>query len=253
MSTDPSATSEITRAALPAPYYSDEHVTLYHADNRDVIPHIDFDLVFTSPPYNLSDPDRKKKPSGTSYKALADGYASYGDNMPHAEYVAWQNELTAAIWQKLPETGAMFYNHKQINRDGVARLPLELVDPECTLRQVITWDRSSGHINCHWYYTPRTEWVLLYAKQGFRLNQLGVFDLWKVPFETGTEHPAPFPLALPMRALTTVDFDTVFDPFSGSGTTLRAAKDLGKRAIGCEVDERYCEIAATRMAQGVLF
>lgn len=233
------------------PYYQDDFVTLYHARCEDVLPSLAFDAVFTSPPYNLTDASRGK-PSGSSYKALADGYASYSDDMPHSEYVAWQNDLTSAIWDKLPNHGAMFYNHKQINRDGVARLPLELVAPQCILRQIITWDRGSGHINCFWYYTPRTEWVLLYAKPEFRLSTMGIFDLWKIPFETRSEHPAPFPLGLPMRALTTFEFHTVFDPFAGSGTTLRAAKDLGRRAIGCEIDERYCEIAAKRCAQEVL-
>ena len=253
MSADPEVTREIGPVdELPEPYYSDDHVTIYHADNASIVPLLKYDVVFTSPPYNLSDPERKKKPSGTSYKALADGYADYGDNMPHSEYVAWQQALTKKLWDGLPETGAIYYNHKQINRDGVARLPLELVHTDCTLRQVITWDRGSGHINCLWYYTPRTEWVLLYAKPAFRLSTMGVFDLWKVPFETGTEHPAPFPVGLPMRALTTLDFGTVLDPFMGSGTTLRVAKDLGKKAIGIEVSERYCEIAASRCAQEVL-
>lgn len=67
-------------------------------------------------------------------------------------------------------------------------------------------------------------------------------------------HPCPFPLELPKRciAATTDLGDVVLDPFMGSGTTLRAAKDLGRKAIGIEIEERYCEIAAKRLAQEVL-
>lgn len=67
--------------------------------------------------------------------------------------------------------------------------------------------------------------------------------------------PAPHPAELPMRAtrLSTWPGETVLDPFMGSGTTLRVAKDLGRKAIGIEVNERYCEIAAKRLAQEVLF
>ena len=70
--------------------------------------------------------------------------------------------------------------------------------------------------------------------------------------EANTSHPAPFPETLPLRAIETSHAQKILDPFVGSGTTLLAAKRLGRRAIGIEVSERYCEIAAKRLAQGAL-
>ena len=70
--------------------------------------------------------------------------------------------------------------------------------------------------------------------------------------QTGGEHPAPFPLRLAALAVNTTNARLVVDPFSGSGTTLVAAKQAGRKAIGIELSERYCEIAAKRLAQGVL-
>lgn len=233
------------------PYYDEDGISIYHGDCRDILPTLGkWDVVFTSPPYNLSDPARNKKPTGTSYSALGEGYETYGDDMPHHEYVAWQREIIGQLWDGLTDAGAIFYNHKQICRDGLARLPFELVPDRAMLRQVIHWDRGSGHIQSYWY--PRVEWILLLARPDFRLNQLGVFDLWRVPFDTTSEHPAPFPIGLPTRAIVSTTAGLVLDPFAGSGTTLRAAKDLGRRAIGIELSERYCEIAAKRLAQGVL-
>jgi DNA modification methylase len=65
-------------------------------------------------------------------------------------------------------------------------------------------------------------------------------------------HPTQKPLTLMTRIIGDLTIGTVADPFMGSGSTLRAAKDLGRGAIGIEIDERYCEIAARRLAQGVL-
>jgi site-specific DNA-methyltransferase (adenine-specific) len=66
------------------------------------------------------------------------------------------------------------------------------------------------------------------------------------------DHPSPKPLALYRWLIERVAGHTILDPFMGSGTSLRAAKDLGRKAIGIEIEERYCEIAARRMAQLVL-
>jgi site-specific DNA-methyltransferase (adenine-specific) len=65
------------------------------------------------------------------------------------------------------------------------------------------------------------------------------------------DHPTQKPMKLIMRLIG--DADTILDPFMGSGTTLRAAKDLGRKAIGIEIEEKYCEIAVRRLAQEVLF
>ena len=79
--------------------------------------------------------------------------------------------------------------------------------------------------------------------------------VWEVPIIPTWEHrhhKNEKPLRLMIRCLEWLPGSTVLDPFMGSGTTLRAAKDLGRKAIGIEIEERYCEIAAKRLAQEVL-
>ena len=97
------------------------------------------------------------------------------------------------------------------------------------------------------------------AWTNFDFGSLRIFNLAAAASDSRGErkHPTQKPVQL-MRwcidvAEKGVEIETVFDPFMGSGTTLRAAKDMGKKAIGIEFEERYCEIAATRLAQGSLF
>ena len=105
------------------------------------------------------------------------------------------------------------------------------------------------------------EWIMLFAKPAFRFSKASsiVGDVWHIPQLQGNErpdHPAPFPLLLAKRAVTLLNESStdgaILDPFMGSGTTLRAAKDLGRKAIGIEIEERYAEIAANRMSQTVM-
>ena len=77
--------------------------------------------------------------------------------------------------------------------------------------------------------------------------------MWELGKQSNSEHHCAFPIEYPnMAIVATTDIgDLVCDPYSGSGTTLRAAKDLGRKAIGIEIEERYCEIAARRLQQEV--
>jgi site-specific DNA-methyltransferase (adenine-specific) len=229
------------------PYYSDDSVTIYHADNREVLPTLsDVGMVLTSPPYNLH------RSGGTEWARLTAGYADHDDAMPSADYIAWQQDVLTLMWATLSDDGAIYYNHKpRIGGDRVL-LPLNLVPDHMPIRQIITWDRGSGFCRNLTHYVPTYEWVLLIAKPAFRTNTRVVDDVWRVPFEIVGDHPAPFPLRLASLAVATTDAQLIVDPFMGSGTTLRAAKDLGRRAIGIELSEAYCEIAAKRMGQEVL-
>lgn len=239
------------RASGVTPYYDEDGITIYHGDCRDVLPQItDVGLVLTSPPYNLNGDGYR--PHGNTHSRLDDGYDTHGDNMPHVEYVAWQREVLTACWATSADDGAIFYNHKPILQNNRARLPFELVPPGLPLRQVVTWDRTSGFMRVFNYFCPSYEWILVLAKDAFKLTTRSVFDVWRIPSVPDPEHPASFPLRLASRAVNSTRAQVVLDPFMGSGTTLRAAKDAGRRAIGIEKSERYCEVAVSRLAQGVL-
>ena len=235
------------------PYYADDLVTLYHGDCREILPSLgQFGGVITSPPYNVGD-------MSGGYANLADGYDDYADRMPHAEYVEWQQWLLAECWRHLRADGAIFYNHKPRIRDGVLWTPLEL-NPGLPLRQIIVWARASGVNWSETHLLPMHEWVLLFAKPSFRFSKATsiVGDVWRIPQLQGNErpdHPAPYPLTLASRAaaiLAEANDGPILDPFVGSGTTLVAAKLHGRPSVGIEINERYCEIAATRCSQEVL-
>ncbi len=238
------------------PYYQDDAVTIYNADCRDVLPTLDkVDLVFTSPPYNLWGEGRSSH--GGDWTALDNGYGQHKDSLPHSEYVEWQQSCIQSMWGTLTDTGAIFYQHKPFPERQhpyiPARLPTELIPNGIPLRQIIVWNRGPGVNRVPTYYTPSYEWILLLAKTDFRLSTFSVSDVWNMPPPKGEiDHPATFPIQLPKKAIGSTDAQTVLDPFMGSGTTLRAAKDLNRKAIGIEIEERYCEIAAKRMSQLVM-
>lgn len=247
------------------PYYQAGGVTLWLGDCLTVLPTLKerFDLVVTSPPYNLggatngslkASRPRRQSRWGYATAPLTNGYGIHADAMTWPDYVAWQRRVLLACWERLEPTGAIFYNHKPVIRDRLLRLPLEC-NPGLPLRQIVVWDRGSGFNFDRSHYCPVTEWLLILAGAGFNLRDQGaskVGDLWRIDFEQHTPHPAPFPLALPATAIETTGARSVLDPFVGWGTTALAAKLAGVRCVGIDVEERFLEMAARRLEQGVL-
>jgi site-specific DNA-methyltransferase (adenine-specific) len=210
------------------PYYSDDAVTIYHGDCREILPALTFDVVVTDPPYGVSVVKKDGRTGFTSKQAASREYRPVeGDDIPldprwlldHgrrqivfgvSHFVAWPGPGRLLVWDK---------------RDGMGSNNFADVE--------VAWDSKRG------------------PSRLIRHRQLGMIaDLGDLP----RVHPTQKPLSV-MRWIVdqcTDQTDTVCDPFMGSGTTLRAAMDLGRKAIGIDIDESYCEIAAKRLGQQVL-
>lgn len=251
------------------PYYDRAGITIYNGDCLEIMPQLScIDMVFTSPPYNMN-----RHPTGAGsgmhtgsgytgngkvwhgVSDLAGGYADFDDAMDHDDYDEWQSACVAAMWKTLSDRGAIFYNHKPRPFNRQLKLPIAY-GGGIPLRQIITWDRGVGLNFSACHFLPKCEWVLVWAKDGWRLadrRSSAAGDVWRIPPEASREHPAPFPVRLPQTAISATTAETVLDPFMGSGTTLLAARNEGRKAIGIERCERYCEVAAKRLSQGSLF
>lgn len=245
------------------PYFQDETTTIYLADNREALPLLpagSVDMVFTSPPYNLgvSSGGGIKGAGGkglwTGRPALAHGYGKHADAMPFDEYVAWQKDTLRECWRLITPSGAVYYNHKPRVQNGVLQTPLDL-NPGLPVRQIVIWNRANGMNFSDSYYLPVHEWVVIFAKPDFRLVRGGSSskDVWEIPPDADNPHPAPFPLELPKRAIETTTAETILDPFMGSGTVGVACAILGRKFIGIELEEKYCDLAVARIkrAKGI--
>jgi DNA modification methylase len=230
-----------------APIAQTSDSTIYQGDCLEVmrqLPSGSVDLVVTSPPYNLGltkrSKPRSKKDSTWNNCKLYDGYGDYDDNMPHDEYVAWMRDVLSECWRLISDDGAIYFNHKPRIQKGKVWLPHEL-NPGLPLRQNIIWDRGQGFNFGSTFYTPSHEYIMMFAKPKFRLLKGKPLDVWSFGFARKNDHPAPFPVELPLRAIRHTNAKTILDPFMGSGTTGVAAKMMGRRFIGID---RYGEYVA---------
>lgn len=217
------------------------------------MPDASFDVVFTSPPYNMKtnvggslatkcNSDLWKNPE------LLNGYENYGDNLPYTEYIGWQRECLEEMMRLIPDDGAIFYNHKYRIQQGRLLDRREIIDG-FPLRQIIIWSRLCGVNFNRNYFLPTYEVIFLIAKPKFKLRQGGssLGDVWSIPPEKKNPHPAPFPVELPLRAIRATPAKKVLDPFMGSGTTGVACAELGLAFTGIEISQKYVAEASERI------
>lgn len=210
------------------------------------------DLVVTSPPYNLKNSTGNGMKCGKGGKwsnaALIDGYATYDDCMPYDLYCEWQRNCLSEMWRLIDDNGAIFYNHKWRVQNGLIQDRREIVN-SFPVRQIIIWKRKGGINFNAGYFLPTYEVIYLIAKRDFKLapkaNRFG--DVWEFTQELNNSHPAPFPVALIDRIISSTNAQTILDPFLGSGTTAVVAQNLKRNFIGIEISQEYCKLAEERL------
>ena len=236
------------------PYYEEPNITIYCGDCLEVIkemPNESVSLVVTSPPYNKHSAKRKCGKTDSWQKANI-SYGDFNDDLPESKYQEQQKEVIRELIRIIKPTGSIFYNHKYriVNHRIIS--PEEWLS-EFIVRQVIIWDRTNSPILEPIRFMPKTEqiyWITkerktpYFTKEGFQFQ-----DIWRIPPDSGNEHPAPFPLSIPERCIISAcpKNGIVLDPYCGSGTTLVACKELNRKGIGIEINKEYCNMAVQRL------
>lgn len=209
------------------PYYQDNHVTIYHGDCREILPTLPKpDLVLADPPYGINHPCNFKERRRCRLANSKDYPDVFADGEPFdPEFLL---DFNCILW------GGNYYSSKLPDVSGW-----------------LVWDKERpdnlDQATCELAWTNCIKGV-----RRFRY-------LWNGMMRHGNdvlEHPTQKPVELMQWCLSlrwTKDMNLIYDPFMGSGPVLRAAKDLGRKAVGIEIEERYCEVAARKCAQEVLF
>ena len=230
---------------------------IYCCDVLEGLKQIDdesIDLIITSPPYNKAGFNGKNK---RTKHCIWNKTIDYGDNvdvdcMDEAEYEKWQIEILNECFRVLKKDGSMFYNHKIRTAKNQISHPLEWITQSLfKCRQIITWDRTNSPNQDTCRYVPTTELIFWLNKTNknprFKRGKDVPFqtDVWRLPPQKNTKHPAPFPIELPDNIIPSVSQGeriVVMDPFMGSGTVALSAIKNGCDYIGFEICEDYIKM-----------
>jgi site-specific DNA-methyltransferase (adenine-specific) len=201
-------------------YYQDDLVTLYHGDCLTETAWLAANVLVTDPPYGMayvSGRTRLRRP------ILGETTINVRDE-------------ALALWGHGP--ALVFGTWKQPRPTGV--------------RQLIVWDKRggagfSGDLKMPWADITEEIYVLGHGWTGGRVP--AIYSIATLPSANRPDHPTPKPIPLMQNLISRAPVGVISDPFAGSGATLIAARELGRTAIGVELEERYCELIAKRLQQ----
>lgn len=218
------------------PYYEHQGITIYHGDCREILPELSrFDLLLTDPPYGVGEASGKNKTRGciTAFAGAKNTFIKsrdYGDE-------SWDN---APIDQSVIDDAVSLCKKAIIWGGNYYSLP-----PSPSW---LVWDKRNGA-------NDFADCELAWSNLGCAVRKIE--HLWNGMLRKDNEerfHPTQKPLGVMSWCVSLSKVTgTVLDPFMGSGTTLLAAKLHGLTAVGIEMSEKYCEIAAMRLSQDSLF
>lgn len=209
-------------------YYQDDLVTLYHGDCLGATAWLDAAVLVTDPPYGID------YQSGSRRDTLASSIEGDKDTR--------LRDTALGFWRKThgEDAPALVFGTWRIKR------------PSRTHTRLI-WDTKGalgmGNLSVPWKPSDQEIYVIGYGFAGPRTSNVLTYAPVQSMSRNGREHPHQKPTPLLRDLIAKCPLGAIADPFAGSGSTLVAAKELGRRAIGVEVEERYCEIAAKRLAQ----
>lgn len=205
-------------------YYSDDSVQLYHGDCLEIDAWLAADTLVTDPPYGMAFesswiPGNRRPIANDADASARDGALELWGNKPAAVFGTWR------------------------------------VAKPNNVRQVLIWDKRGagagmGDLSTA-FGTSHEEIYLIgnWEKRSARRGSVIATESSPSGLTTRIGHPTPKPVGLMEILVSAAPGDTIADPFAGSGSTLIAARNLGRKAIGVEIEERYCEIAARRLDQ----
>ena len=222
------------------PYYEHAGITIYHGDCREILPMINFDVLVTDPPYGILEPGdlnpRIRDDRGGAHGLVRDSYLSYCDNYDNfvSEVVPGLNLALTIAKRGAVFTGPHIREQAKATALGGIYCPSGCGRHQWGFKTFLPVLFYGNAPNLHLGAKPNT--------------------IVSTSSADNNGHPCPKPLTWMkwLVNLCSLETEIVCDPFAGSGTTLEACKILGRLAIGIEIEERYCEISAKRLAQEVM-